>query len=85
MRPSAGHAVIPDSLVWTVLPPERRAAVIALLALLAARAAARAAKGGCDEPGEVPDAGAAAAEDPPGAPGPCGGRVRPPVDQAAGA
>ena len=32
MRPSAGHAVIPDSLVWTVLPPERRAAVIALLA-----------------------------------------------------
>ena len=40
MRPSAGNVVTPDPLVWAVLPPERRAAVVALLAMLAARAAA---------------------------------------------
>ena len=40
MRPSAGNAVTPDPLVWAVLPPERRAAAVALLAMLAARAAA---------------------------------------------
>ena len=37
MRPGAGQAVAPDPLVWAVLPPERRAAVIALLAMLAAQ------------------------------------------------
>jgi hypothetical protein len=65
MRPSTGNAVSPDPLVWAVLPPERRAAVVALLAMLAARAAVRAAGGGRDEPGQVPGAGTAAAEDPP--------------------
>ena len=61
MRPSAGHAVTSDFLVWAVLPPERRAAAVAMLAMLAP---GRAAGGGRDEPGQVPDAGAAAAEDP---------------------
>jgi hypothetical protein len=61
MRPSAGNAVAPDLLVWVLLPPERRAAAVALLAMLAARAA-RVAGGGRDEPGQVPAAGAAAAE-----------------------
>ena len=41
MRASAGNAVTSDLLSWAVLPPERRAAAVALLALLAARAAAR--------------------------------------------
>ena len=36
MRPSAGQAVTPDPVVWAVLPPERRAAAVALLAMLAA-------------------------------------------------
>ena len=65
MRPSAGNAVTPDPLIWAVLPRERRAAVVALLALLAARAAAGPAGSGRDEPGQVPAAGAAAAQDPP--------------------
>jgi len=64
MRPNAGQAVTPDPLIWAMLPPERRAAVVALLAMLAARAAAGPAGGGRDEPGQVPGAGAAAAEDP---------------------
>ena len=42
MRPSAGNAVTPDPVIWVVLPPERRAAAVALLAMLAARAVARA-------------------------------------------
>ena len=37
MRSSAGNAMPPDPLIWTVLPPERRAAVVALLAMLAAQ------------------------------------------------
>ena len=36
MQPSAGNAVTPDLLVWMLLPPERRAAAVALLAMLAA-------------------------------------------------
>jgi hypothetical protein len=64
MQPSAGHAVTPEFLIWAVLSPERRAAAVAMLGMLAARAAGRAAGGGRDEPGQVPDAGAAAAEDP---------------------
>jgi hypothetical protein len=80
MRPSAGNAVTSDLLIWAVLPPERRAAAVALLAMLAARAAARVAGGGRDEPGQLPAAGAAAAEDPPGAPGPGSGGV--PVSQS---
>ena len=40
MRPNAGQAVTPQLRVWMVLPPERRAAAVAMLALLAARAAA---------------------------------------------
>ena len=59
MRPSAGNAVTPDPVLWSVLPPERRAAAVALLAMLAARAVARLAGGGRDEPGQVPAAGAA--------------------------
>lgn len=50
MRPSAGNAVTPDPVIWAVLPPERRAAAVALLAMLAARAVARLAGGGRDEP-----------------------------------
>ncbi len=34
MQPSAGNAVTPDLLVWMLLPPERRAAAVALLAML---------------------------------------------------
>jgi hypothetical protein len=49
MRPGAGRTAIPDPLIWTVLPPERRAAVISLPAMLAARAAARTTGGGRDE------------------------------------
>ena len=41
MRASAGNAVTSDLLIWAALPPERRAAAVALLAMLAARAAAR--------------------------------------------
>ncbi len=52
MRPSAGNAVTPDPVIWAVLPPERRAAAVALLAMLAARAVARLAGGGRDEPGQ---------------------------------
>ncbi len=37
MRPGAGRTVTPDPLIWTVLPPERRAAAVALLAMLAAQ------------------------------------------------
>ena len=65
MGPSARKTVIPGLLVWTLLPPERRAAVISLLGMLAARAAAGAAGGSRDEPGQVPDRGAVAAEGPP--------------------
>jgi|HubBroStandDraft_1064217.scaffolds.fasta_scaffold00729_23 hypothetical protein len=79
MRPSAPQ-VTPGPGVWAALPPERRAAVVTLLAVLAARAA-----GGGREPGQVPAGRAAAVEDPPGAPGPCRGGVRPAVDQASGA
>lgn len=32
MRPSAGTVVSPDPLVWMLLPPHRRAAVVAMLA-----------------------------------------------------
>jgi hypothetical protein len=64
MQPGAGQTVTPDLLIWAVLPPERRAAAVAVLAMLAARAAAAVTGGGRDEPGQVPDAGAAAAEDP---------------------
>ncbi len=70
MQPSTERMVAPDLLIWMVLPPERQAAVVALLAMLAARAAGRTAGGGRDEPGRLPAARAAAAEDPPGAPGP---------------
>jgi hypothetical protein len=51
MQPSAGNVVTPDPVVWAVLPPDRRAAVVALLAMLAARAAVGSAGGGRDEPG----------------------------------
>ena len=70
MQPGTERMVAPDLLIWMVLPPERQAAVVALLAMLAARAAGRTAGGGRDEPGRLPAARAAAAEDPPGAPGP---------------
>jgi len=85
VQPSAGNAVTPDPVIWAVLPPERRAAAVSLLAMLAVKAAARVAGGGRDEPGQVPAAGAAAAEDRSRAPGPGGDRVRAPVEQAAGA
>jgi len=85
MQPSARITVTPGSLVWTVLPPERRVAVVSLLTRLAARAAAGATGCGRDEPGLVPDRGAVAAEGPPGAPGPGCDRLRPSVQQAAGA
>jgi hypothetical protein len=55
MGPGARKAVTPGLLVWTVLPPERRAAVVSLLGMLAARAATGVTGGGRDEPGRVPD------------------------------
>jgi hypothetical protein len=49
----------------TARPPEWRVAAAALLAMPAVRAAAGPAGGGRDEPGHVPEAGTAAAEDRP--------------------
>ncbi len=64
MQPGAGQTVTPELLIWAALPPERRAAAVAVLAMLAVRAAAGVTGGSRDEHGQVPDAGAAGAEDP---------------------
>ena len=85
MRPSAGHAVTPDPVIWAVLPPERRAAAVALLAMLAARAAARWREAVVMSLGRYRPQGQPQQKIRPGAPGPGGDRVCPPVEQAAGA
>src|SRR5437660_1200456 len=84
MRPSAGTTVVPGQRIWAAVPPGRRAAAVALLAVLAVRAAAAVTGGGHGERGRAPG-GAAAAEDPAGAPGAGGDRVRAAVDPGPGA
>ena len=85
MHPTALKMVTPGLLVWTVLPPERRAAVVSLLGMLAVRAAAGATEGGRDEPGQVPNVRGSRSRRSAGSPGPGCDRLRPPVQQAAGA
>ena len=85
MRPSARQMVTPGLLVWTVLPPERRAAVVSLLGMLAAGLRRERRKAVAMSLARYRMRGAAAAEDPPGSPGPGRDGLRPPVEQAAGA